>query len=46
MYYTLRNIQRSDAIKLQQYIDNRCGKKSIGLLSVTYIAGWENIESG
>ena len=46
MYYTLTNVQRSIAIDLAEYIDNQCGKKTIGLRSITYTVGWENIESG
>ena len=45
MYYTLTNVQRSNAIDLAEYIDNRCGKKTIGMRSITYTVGWENIES-
>ena len=42
MYFTLRNIQKGDEVKLQQYIDNLWGKKSIGSQSVTDKVEWFN----
>ena len=46
MFHTLSNVQRGEAIPLQQYIDNRDGRLSIGLRSITFAAGWHNIEKG
>ena len=42
MYHTISNINKT--INLQQYIDNKCGSKRIGLKGFfTYIIGWYNL---
>ena len=41
MYHTISNINQT--INLQQYIDNKCGIKRIGLKSFTYTIGWYNL---
>lgn len=41
MYHTISNINKT--INLQQYIDNKCGIKRIGLKSFTYTIGWYNL---
>lgn len=41
MYHTISNFDRT--VKLQQYIDNKCGNKKIGLKSFTYTMGWYNL---
>ena len=46
MFHTLSNVQRGEAIPLQRCIDNRDGRLAIGLRSITFIAGWYNIEKG
>ena len=46
MFHTLSNVQRGEAIPLQRCIDNRDGRLSIGLRSITFAAGWYNIEKG
>ena len=46
MFHTLLNVQRGEAIPLQRCIDNRDGRLSIGLRSITFAAGWYNIEKG
>ena len=44
MFHTLSNVQRGEAIPLLRCIDNRDGNLSIGLRSITFTAGWYNIE--
>ena len=46
MFHTLSNVQRGEAIPLQRCIDKRDGRLSIGLRSITFDAGWYNIEKG
>ena len=46
MFHTLSNVQRGEAIPLQRCIDNRDGRLSIGLRSITFAVGWYNIEHG
>ena len=46
MFHTLSNVQRGEAIPLLRCIDNRDGCLSIGLRSITFAAGWYNIEKG
>ncbi len=46
MYHTISNVQRGEAVPLQQYIDNRDGHLCIGLQSITFTVGWYNIEQG
>ena len=41
MYHTISDINKT--IHLQQYIDNKCGTKKIGLKSFTYTIGWYNL---
>ena len=41
MYHTISSINKT--INLQQYIDNKCGIKRIGLKSFTYTIGWYNL---
>lgn len=41
MYHTISNINKT--IISQQYIDNKCGNKRIGLKSFTYTMGWYNL---
>ena len=40
MFHTLTNIQREEAIPLQQCIDNRDGHLRVGLRSLTVTVGW------
>jgi len=40
MFQTLANVQSSEAIRLQQCIDNRGGNLRIGLRSITYTIRW------
>ena len=44
MFHTLSNVQRGDAIPLQQYIDNRDGHLRVGLRSLTLTVGWYKVE--
>ena len=44
MFHTLSNVQRGDAIPLQQYIDNRDGRLRVGLQSLILTVGWYNVE--
>lgn len=44
MFHTLSDVQRGEAVPLQQYIDNRDGRLYIGLKSITFAVGWYNIE--
>lgn len=46
MFHTLSDVQRGEAVPLQQYIDNRDGHLYIGLKSITFAVGWYNIEQG
>ena len=46
MFHTLSNVQRGEAIPLLRCIDNRDGRLTIGLRSITFAAGWYNIEKG
>ena len=46
MFHTLSNVQRGEAIPLLRCIDNRDGRLAIGLRSITFAAGWYNIEKG
>ena len=41
MYQIISNIDKT--IYLQEYIDNKCGTKRVGLRSFTYNIGWYNI---
>ena len=41
MYHTISNINK--VINLQQYINNSCGNRRIGLKSLTYTIGWYNL---
>lgn len=41
MYHTISEINKP--IKLQDIINNKCGKKKIGLKSLTYTIGWYNV---
>lgn len=41
MDHIISNIDKT--INLQQYIDNKCGSKRIGLKSFTYSIGWHNL---
>ena len=42
----LSDVQRGEAVPLQQYIYNRDGHLYIGLKSITFAVGWYNIEQG
>jgi len=46
IFQTLANVQSGQAIRLQQCIDNRGGNLCIGLRSITYTVGWNNIQDG
>ena len=46
MFHTLTDVQREEAVPLQQCIDNRNGDLRVGLRSITYNVGWFNIYSG
>ena len=46
MFQTIGNVQKGEAVGLQQYIDNRCGKLRAGLRSLTYTVGWYNVMEG
>ena len=46
MFHTISNVQRGEAVPLQEYIDNRDGDLRVGLRSITYSVGWFNIPSG
>ena len=46
MFHTLTNVQRGEAVDLQQYIDNCCGDLRVGLRSITYTVGWYNVSAG
>ena len=46
MFHTLSNVQSVEAIPLLRCIDNRDGRLAIGLRSITFAAGWYNIEKG
>ena len=46
MFQTISNIQRGDAVSLQQYIDNRGGDLRVGLRSITYTVGWFMVREG
>ena len=46
MFHTLSNVQRGEANPLLRCIDNRDGRLAIGLRSITFTAGWYNIEKG
>lgn len=46
MFQTISDVQRGEAVPLQQYIDNRDGHLCIGLKSITFAVGWYNIEQG
>ena len=46
MYQSVTNVQRAEAVPLQQYIDNRGGRLRVGLRSITYTVGWYNVEAG
>ena len=46
MFHTLSNVQRGEAVPLQRCIDNRDGRLADGLRSITFAAGWYNIEKG
>ena len=44
MYHNISN--NDEIIKLQRYIENRDGKKRIGLKSIRYSVGWYNVYDG
>ena len=44
MFHTLSNVQRGEAVPLQRCIDNRYGRLLVALKSITFAAGWYNIE--
>ena len=46
MFHTLSDVQRGEAVPLQQYIDNREGRLYIGLKAINFAVGWFNIERG
>ena len=46
MFHMLSDVQRGEAVPLQQYIDNRDGDLYNGLKSITFAVGWYNIEQG
>ena len=46
MFHTLSDVQRGEAVPHQQYIENRDGRLFVGLNSITFAAGWYNIERG
>ena len=46
MFQTFSNVQKGEAMPLQQYMDNRDGGLRVGLRSITYTVGWYNIEAG
>ena len=46
MFVTLANVQRGQAVGLQQYIDNRANNLRVGLRSITYTVGWYNVGKG
>ena len=46
MYQTLTDVQRAEALGLLKYIDNRMGSNlHVGLRSITYTVGWDNVGS-
>ena len=46
MYQTLTNVQMGEAVGLLQYVDNRTGSNlRVGLRSITYTVGWDNMGS-
>lgn len=45
MFVILTNVQRGEAVPLQQYIDNRNRCLRIGLRSMTFAVGWYNVGS-
>ena len=46
MYQTVTNVQRGEAVGLLQYIDNRTDINiRVGLRSITYTVGWNNLGS-
>ena len=46
MFQTIGNVQKVEAVGLQQYVDNRCGELRVGLRSLTCTVGWYNVEEG
>ena len=46
MFQTIGNVQKGEAIGLQQHIINRYGELRVGLRSLTYVVGWYNVEEG
>ena len=44
LYQTLSNVQKGDAVQLQQPIDNCDGNLYVGLKSINYMVGWYNID--
>ena len=46
MFHTLCNVQRGEAIPLEQYIDNHDGCLLVGLKSITVTVGWYNVHEG
>ena len=46
MYQTLIDVQRTEAVGVLKYIDNRMGSNlHVGLRSITYTVGWDNVGS-
>ena len=43
MYHALTNVQSGDSLHLPQYIDNRDGLLRVGLRSITFTVGWNNL---
>jgi hypothetical protein len=45
MYHYLTSVQKGDAVRLQQYIDNSEGRLRVGLRAITYTVGWHNVKT-
>ena len=45
IFHTSTNVQSSDAVQLQQPIDNCNGDLYVRLKSINYVVGWYNLES-
>ena len=41
----MSNVQRGDAVQLQQSVDNSDGNFYVGLMSINYTLGWYNIDT-
>ena len=46
MFHTLCNVQRGEAIPLEQYINNHGGCLQVGLQNFTLTVGWYNVPEG